>query len=464
MFDASPSQPQPSPSDDDAYAQPIQSRNSRDSSSDPSKEYLPQKHNREDDDGMGDEEASDEKDLDWSSGMMKTSRVKLLPSMSQVLRRQENTMRHLKLLDQKMEGIKRKLTGVHNAGPSESEYVARLLSKLPLNSADEMTEFLEEINDAIADKSITIGYLKTHDKYILKAVVSLELARKLTYFGVKPKDGDGDRLAFSTTYICNELLEKSVRENFPNSELDEKFFQKHISNWLNGTSNVSDCDRENVNAVFVDFVNTSCCEVDNEQDYGKSDDSGENEDDLGENEDDELSEMESSFEDCGEFTEEEESLENRVAAIAIKHRLSGAVVRSITNLLINLGNKIYKDRRTILKTPRTKLGSTSFKHFGLIEGLDRKLKSGLLICSAGAELQISIDGLPLCKSRPTVFWPILCRVKNANDSSPFPVSIHCGNGRKRPDLNLYLEPLIEELKHIEINGIKIMGKLYCCNH
>lgn len=68
-------------------------------------------------------------------------------------------MRHLKLLDQKMEAITTKLAGVHNAGPSESEHVARLLSKLPLDSVDEMTEFLGEINDAIADKSITIEYL-----------------------------------------------------------------------------------------------------------------------------------------------------------------------------------------------------------------------------------------------------------------------------------------------------------------
>jgi hypothetical protein len=148
---------------------------------------------------------------------------------------------------------------------------------------------------------------------------------------------------------------------------DAKKFRESVFS----ASNVSDCDRENVDGVFVDFVNTSCCEVDNEQDFGESDDSGENEDDLGENEDEELNEMESSFEEDGEFTEEE-SLENRVAAIAIKHRLSGAAVRSITNLLISFGHKIYKDRRTILKTPRTKLGSTSFKHFGLIEGLDRK--------------------------------------------------------------------------------------------
>jgi hypothetical protein len=88
---------------------------------------------------------------------------KLLPMMhstlNEVLRHQENTMRHLKFLDQKMEGITRKLASVHNTGPFESEHVARLLSKLPLNSVDEMTEFLGEINDAIADKSITIEYL-----------------------------------------------------------------------------------------------------------------------------------------------------------------------------------------------------------------------------------------------------------------------------------------------------------------
>lgn len=72
MFDASPSQPQqPSPSDDDANAQQIDSSNSRDSSSDSSKEYLPQKYNREDDDGTGDEEASD---VDQQTGFAENDR------------------------------------------------------------------------------------------------------------------------------------------------------------------------------------------------------------------------------------------------------------------------------------------------------------------------------------------------------------------------------------------------------
>ena len=98
---------------------------------------------------------------------------------------------------------------------------------------------------------------------------------------------------------------------------------------LFSASNRSNYDSESVDAVFVDFVNTSCCEinkssceVDNEQDYSESDDSGENEDD-------ELSEIESSFEENDDPVDKEESLENRVAAIAIKHRLSGAAVRSL---------------------------------------------------------------------------------------------------------------------------------------
>ena len=93
-----------------------------------------------------------------------------------------------------------------------------------------------------------------------------------------------------------------------------------------------------------------------------------------------------------------------------------------------------------------------------MDGLNRKLRSGL-VGTDFAELQFSIDGLPLCKSATTVFWPILCRVKNANDCSPFPVSIHCGNGGKPPDLNFFLEPLIKELKFLEENGIDVNGEI-----
>ncbi|EFX64825.1 hypothetical protein DAPPUDRAFT_333805 [Daphnia pulex] len=147
-----------------------ESSNSRDSSSDSSKEYIPQKYNREDDDGTGDEEASD---VDQQTGFAENDRdipasnfsstpktninkrrsqlefghdeddqseaapqhekiriefnqdsllklFQMLPmmhsTMNEVLRRQENVMRHLKMLDQKMEAITSKLAGVTNHG------------------------------------------------------------------------------------------------------------------------------------------------------------------------------------------------------------------------------------------------------------------------------------------------------------------------------------------------------------
>ena len=74
-------------------------------------------------------------------------------------------------------------------------------------------------------------------------------------------------------------------------------------------------------------------------------------------------ELETSFNYTSETDDQEESLENRLASITIKHHPSGAAVRSITDLLISLGHKIHKDRRTILKTPRKKLDSNSFQHF-----------------------------------------------------------------------------------------------------
>ncbi|KAI9562427.1 hypothetical protein GHT06_013397 [Daphnia sinensis] len=261
MFDASPSQPQqPCPSDDDANAQQIELSNSRDSSSDSSKEYLPQ-NDVDQQTGF----AENDRDIP-ASNFSSTPKTNINKRRSRLEfghdedDQSEAAPQHEKIRiefnqDSLLKLFQIKLAGVtNNAGPSESEHVARLLLKLPLNSVNEMTEFVGEINDAIADKSITIGNAlkleggSTAEKLtinILKAVVSLELARKFTYFGVKTKDGDGDRLAFSSTFICNELLKISVRENFPKSELDEEFFKKHISNWLNGSK---DTRKKNLSA------------------------------------------------------------------------------------------------------------------------------------------------------------------------------------------------------------------------
>jgi hypothetical protein len=63
-----------------------------------------------------------------------------------------------------------------------------------------------------------------------------------------------------------------------------------------------------------------------------------------------------------------------------------------------------------VKTPRKKINSDSFQHFGLIKGLLFKLKCGITDVGNGFTLQFSIDGSNLYKKGTKAFWPILYRV------------------------------------------------------
>ena len=57
-------------------------------------------------------------------------------------------------------------------------------------------------------------------------------------------------------------------------------------------------------------------------------------------------------------------LSEELAAIAIRHNLTRAAVNDFSKLLISLGHVVPKDERTILKTPRKKIKSKTFVHWG----------------------------------------------------------------------------------------------------
>jgi hypothetical protein len=84
-----------------------------------------------------------------------------------------------------------------------------------------------------------------------------------------------------------------------------------------------------------------------------------------------------------------QSVEERFGAIITKHRLTRSAIllarQDLASVLVSLGHNIHIDARTICKTPRAKLDTDLFKHFGIIKGLDLKLKSGL-IGSSGMNL------------------------------------------------------------------------------
>ncbi|CAN7943547.1 unnamed protein product, partial [Ixodes hexagonus] len=119
------------------------------------------------------------------------------------------------------------------------------------------------------------------------------------------------------------------------------------------------------------------------------------------------------------------SATEELAAVARRRGLSHGTVNTIAAIFRKLGHDVPKDARTILGTERRApiQDDDPFIHFGLKRGIIEALGEG----AAPSEIviQLNIDGLPLFKSSSVCFWPILCRVMNSGDSTPFIVSLFC---------------------------------------
>jgi hypothetical protein len=152
-------------------------------------------------------------------------------------------------------------------------------------------------------------------------------------------------------------------------------------------------------------------------------------------------------------TKTENSLAQKVACIAMKHRLTHSATNDFLGLLRELGHDIKKDARTILGTTRHHCNE-NFEHFGLIHGIIKKIRKGVEIGTHQLHLIINIDGIPLYRSSRTNFWPILGRIANCKDSSPFVISVYCGLS-KPPDLQFYLAPFLEEMKSLEKRSLTV---------
>lgn len=98
---------------------------------------------------------------------------------------------------------------------------------------------------------------------------------------------------------------------------------------------------------------------------------------------------------------------------AIEKNINKRAVTALLKILRSAGvHSVPKDCRTLLETPRKveiiHLAGGKYWHNGLENCLIQvfsQLSSNLCV-----ELNINIDGLPLFKSSPLVFWPILANV------------------------------------------------------
>lgn len=97
---------------------------------------------------------------------------------------------------------------------------------------------------------------------------------------------------------------------------------------------------------------------------------------------------------------------------------------------------------------------SKFVYFGMTEQLQRLVNPDIHNTKI-LKLQFNVDGLPLYKSSPKEFWPILGKVFFEPDVyEPFVIAVYCGAGKPKC-VKEYLDEFVTELNQLLENGIVI---------
>jgi hypothetical protein len=121
----------------------------------------------------------------------------------------------------------------------------------------------------------------------------------------------------------------------------------------------------------------------------------------------------------GNSEETVSSLKSELAQWVVSSQITRESCNKLLGLLRKHGCQLPKDRRTLVKTPRSvrieeKCGG-QYIYFGLKKTL-HAVSCGEVASSRALNLQINVDGIPLYKSSKTRFWPILCTVNSSQPS------------------------------------------------
>jgi len=154
----------------------------------------------------------------------------------------------------------------------------------------------------------------------------------------------------------------------------------------------------------------------------------------------------------------EADLAVELATWATNHKITRSATNDLLVILRNQGHDyLPKDQRTLQKIPSEiesfdKCGG-KYIYFGIDNGIQQIINENAHQIPDLIEVSFNIDGLPLFKSSPMQFWPILGMVK----SEVFTVLLWYG-GKKPNSLSDYLEDFTNELKLLdENNGIIYKG-------
>ena len=153
---------------------------------------------------------------------------------------------------------------------------------------------------------------------------------------------------------------------------------------------------------------------------------------------------------------DELSLTEQLAVWAVECDIPAVAITHLLRILRRHHPFLPNDARTLRHTPRQyaikKLDNGGeYYHFGLVNSLTSYMfESESLTLFSELHLQFNVDGLPLFKSSNVQFWPILCKVREFVDHSPFTIGIY--SGTSKPPVS-FVQEFVDELKELLDNGL-----------
>lgn len=160
-----------------------------------------------------------------------------------------------------------------------------------------------------------------------------------------------------------------------------------------------------------------------------------------------------------------ESFSELLRQWAVGEDIRHSSLKSLLDLLRNHGHEeLPKDPRTLLKTPR----STDLKdcppgkylHVGLEKGLRKEIRFHN-IQERKLIFDINVDGVSLRDKGTDTMWPILGKIRNIRDSTPFVIGLYRGPAKPSSSVT-FLDDFVNEYNRLTVEGFTCDNQQYTC--
>lgn len=160
---------------------------------------------------------------------------------------------------------------------------------------------------------------------------------------------------------------------------------------------------------------------------------------------------------------QETSLREKLRRWALETKIPASHLSALLKVLKPDHPELPVDARTLLRTPRTTevvtMSDGSFYYFGirpsLLEHISRYIPEECNILS----LIVNADGMSISGSSKREFWPVLMKVKESENGSPFVVALYEGEG-KPADLQAYMKNFLDEMDELLREGLTCQGRSF----